>query len=168
MSLSSQSFIVTGGAGGLGLAITKALLRAGAFVTVCDISQSQLDSLAWPEPDKVLKFLGNVTQEEAVSKLFEAAQDKFGRVDGLVNNAGIMDRFDPIGEVSKEKWDQVMSVNVTGPMLCTQQAVKTFLAKGDVGEGQSRGKIVNVASASIHRTMSAGTLVSPNCDWAAD
>lgn len=157
MSLSGQSIIVTGGAGGLGLAITKALLTAGALVTVCDISESQLDALAQSHP-AALGLKVDVTSESDVTRLFSSALDKFGRIDGLVNNAGVMDRFDPIGDVTKQKWDQVMEVNVTGPMLCTQAAVKSFLAKKDVGEGRSRGKVVNIASASIHRTLSAGKL----------
>lgn len=96
-----------------------------------------------------------MTSDDDIQKVFDAAIAKHGRVDVLVNNAGIMDRFDAVGDLARGLWDKVLAVNLTAPMVASQIAVKHFLGK-EVGEGEARGCIVNVTSASVLRTASAG------------
>lgn len=156
MSLTSKSIIVTGGASGLGLAIATALSAAGASITICDISPESLASASSAHPS-FRTVQADVTSDADISRVFDAAIAAHGAVDALVNNAGILDRFDPVGSVPRALWDKVLAVNLTAPMVASQLAVRHFLEKS-VGEGEARGCIVNVTSAAVLRTASAGEL----------
>lgn len=83
--------------------------------------------------------LVNVSSEEAISKMVEIAVKNYGTVDIVVNNAGIMDNFQPIETVTDATWEKVMAVNVTGPMRIIRKVMPMFLAK-------KSGVIINVAS----------------------
>ncbi len=142
---SSTTVIVTGGAGGLGKVIATAFLEAGANVTVCDINQDRLDTAASElSPrfaDRFFAQEADTTSEVAIDQLFKATVEKFGRLDILVNNAAVMDGFDPAGTCSRETWDRLLNINVTGPFLTTKAAVKTMEAQSPPG-----GSIINIGS----------------------
>jgi NAD(P)-dependent dehydrogenase (short-subunit alcohol dehydrogenase family) len=89
MSLTGKSIIVTGGAAGLGLAIAKALSGAGASITICDISYESVKSVQAANASFVV-VEADVFYIADVEKVFHAAKCRFGNVDGLVNNAGVM------------------------------------------------------------------------------
>jgi len=130
-SLANKSAIVTGAAGGLGK----------AMVTIVDINQERLDSASseLSAHGEVHAVQADITKEESVKKIFEAAKSKFGDVDILVNNAGIMDKFEPVGDLDKELWDKVIAVNLSAPMLASKYAVGAMEKKGS-------GVILNVGS----------------------
>jgi NAD(P)-dependent dehydrogenase (short-subunit alcohol dehydrogenase family) len=142
---STTTTLVTGGAGGLGKVIATAFLEAGANVTVCDVNKDRLSEVESEWSSKYAgKFLAlqvDISDEASVEKLIKDVVGKFGRLDMLINNAGIMDSFDPAGTTSKETWDRVLGVNLTGPYLTTKFAVKAFEEQSPSG-----GSIINMGS----------------------
>lgn len=94
-----KTALVTGGCGGLGQAISKAFLEAGANVVACDINATLIksfqDSYESNYSGKVLALGCDITKEDDLVKLFKHATDRFANIDFVVNNAGIMDRMDP-------------------------------------------------------------------------
>jgi NAD(P)-dependent dehydrogenase (short-subunit alcohol dehydrogenase family) len=154
--LDKKTALITGAAGGLGKAIAVAFLQAGANVVVCDINKSMLDECS-TELSPIGPFLAvtaDITSEESAGALFKETVDRFGQLDVLVNNAGIMDRFDPPGECDKGVWDRVLAVNLTGPFVLSKLAIKEFLRDGR--EGGKGGSILNVGSIAALRGGSAG------------
>lgn len=129
--------IVTGAAHGLGAAIARRLIAEGADVLAVDVNVEGLAALA-DEPHAAV-LIGDITLPETAVKAVGLAVEKFGKVDVLVNNAGIMDAFKPVTEVSDELWAKVLAVNVTAPMMLTRAVLPRML------EAKS-GAIVNVSS----------------------
>ncbi|AEO65656.1 uncharacterized protein THITE_2112832 [Thermothielavioides terrestris NRRL 8126] len=149
-SAQGKTVLVTGAAGGLGKAIAEAFFAAGANVVVCDVHPQRIASVEeeWAKSyaGRFLTQQADVTDEAAVQKLVDAAVAKFGRLDVLVNNAGIMDDFSPVGACSKEKWDRVLNINLNGPFLASKAAIAQFEKQEPAG-----GVIINIGSnASIH------------------
>ncbi|KAL2111117.1 hypothetical protein VUR80DRAFT_265 [Thermomyces stellatus] len=152
-SLENFTVVVTGAAGGLGKAIATAFLSSGANAAICDVSPERLASTSseW-ESSHAGRFLASqtdITDEAAVTSFFAAVVDKFGKVDMLVNNAGIMDAFDPVGETERAMWDRVLAVNLTGSFLATKAAVNVMLSRGG-------GTIINIGSVASYRGGAAG------------
>lgn len=120
LSMSSSTVIVTGAGGGLGKAIATAFLAAGANVAICDVHQGRLSATeqewasAGYKADRFLTTTTDVTNVTSVQKLIDDTAAKFGRLDVLVNNAGILDDFSPVGECSPEsEW---FSIGVGSPL----------------------------------------------------
>ena len=150
MSFKGKTVIVTGSCGGLGLEIADMFLRREANVLMCDINESRVESARskyteqYPSSAHVVEV--DVANEEAVQSMVATAVRRFGTLDIVVNNAGVMDQFDPAGSCSKETWDRVIACNLTGPFLVTKHAVKAMQKNTP-----SRGLIINIGSnASLH------------------
>ncbi|RFU24049.1 hypothetical protein B7463_g12287, partial [Scytalidium lignicola] len=140
--LAEKVCLITGGAGGLGKAIAREFLQSGAKVVVSDINEIFLKT-ATDELSPLGSFLalkGDVTSEESAMLLFQEIIKTYGQLDVLVNNAGIMDQFGPVGEVDKTLWDKVIQVNLTGPFIMTKLAVLHFL------ERKGKGVVLNIGS----------------------
>ncbi|KAJ4419930.1 hypothetical protein N0V82_004644 [Gnomoniopsis sp. IMI 355080] len=142
--------LITGAGGGLGKATATAFLAAGANVVICDVNQGRLDSTSkeWTEAGYDGKFLAtttNVTDPASVQEYVAAAVAKFGRVDVVVNNAGIMDDFSGAAECTQEMWHRVMSVNVNGPYYLIQASIKQMEKQTDGAPG---GVFINICSTS--------------------
>jgi 3-oxoacyl-[acyl-carrier protein] reductase len=141
MELEGSVAIVTGAGIGIGAAIARKLFAEGARVALWDMDLEPIRKLA-AELDaggaKAAAFKANVTVEAEVQAAVRQTVERFGRVDVLVNNAGIS-RHKPIEEMSVELFEQVISVNLTGPFICCK-AVAPVMKK------QNGGKIVNIAS----------------------
>ncbi|KAL2158345.1 hypothetical protein VTH06DRAFT_4393 [Thermothelomyces fergusii] len=149
-SAQGKTVIVTGAGSGLGKAIATAFLAAGASVVACDVVQQRIaaaaDEWSGPYDGRFITRHVDVTDAAAVQGLVDDAAAAFGRLDVLVNAAGIMDGFEPAGDLPKEKWDRVLGVNLTGPFLTTKAAIAQF----EKQEG-SYGVIINIGSiASVH------------------
>ncbi len=134
--------VVTGGARGIGLAVARWFLDQGHRVALIDIDAQTLvrteRELALPE--RVLALHGDVSRPEQVHAAMQAVDQRFGRIDALVNNAGVA-VFKPILETSFEEWRHVLGTNLDGAFLCTQAAAPIMLR----GCG---GAVVNIASIS--------------------
>jgi meso-butanediol dehydrogenase / (S,S)-butanediol dehydrogenase / diacetyl reductase len=141
-STTASTAVVTGGARGIGLAIAQRFLAEGRQVALIDIDR---DTLARTEatlalPERVLALHGDVSQPDQVQRCFQAVAARFGRLDALVNNAGVA-IFKPILDTSFAEWRQVLATNLDGAFLCTQAAAPLMLAGGG-------GAVVNIASIS--------------------
>jgi NAD(P)-dependent dehydrogenase (short-subunit alcohol dehydrogenase family) len=141
--VANKVVVVTGGALGIGEAACLMLAKEGAKVAVTDI----LDKEGRQVVDKI-KGLGgdaaywhlDVTKEEEVKNVLETVANQFGKIDVLVNNAGIGDLpSTPTHELTVERWDQVMDVNVKGVFLCTKYVIPYMLEAG-------KGSIINISS----------------------
>jgi len=142
MSHATKVALVTGAARGIGLAAAERFLAEGWRVALLDINAETLHAAhaAISRPHDTIAIECDVSQPDAVSLALETVSRHFGRLDALVNNAGIA-IFKPILEVTYEDWSRVLAVNLTGPFLCTQAAVPLMRDSGG-------GSIVNITSIS--------------------
>lgn len=141
MKLKEKVAFITGGAAGIGKEIAMTLAKEGANCVICDVNEEQLKQTAAEIEAlgvKTLPLVLNVTSmadcEEAVNKII----DKFGKVDILINNAGIT-RDGLLIRMKEADWDAVLSVNLKGAFNCTKAVVKPMMK-------QRSGAIVNMAS----------------------
>ena len=142
MKLKDKVALITGGGRGIGKAVALDYAREGAKLAICARTGSEIEETA-----KVIGALGreclpvvcDVSLEEPVAKLIESAQQRFGRIDVLINNAGVMTRPAPITELEVKKWDYTIAVNLRGPFLVTQAVLPIMMR-------QKSGSIINVSS----------------------
>jgi NAD(P)-dependent dehydrogenase (short-subunit alcohol dehydrogenase family) len=134
--------VVTGGARGIGLAVAQMFLAQGHRVALLDIDGETLarTNTLLNDPERVLASHTDVSQPDQVDAAVQAVVGRFGRVDALVNNAGVA-VFKPILKTSFEEWRFVMGTNLDGAFLCTQAFAPVMLRTGG-------GAIVNIASIS--------------------
>jgi NAD(P)-dependent dehydrogenase (short-subunit alcohol dehydrogenase family) len=144
-SASQKVALVTGAARGIGLAAAKRFLADGWRVALLDIEGALLESAlaALKQPDNTLALTCDVSDAAGVTKAIAAITGRFGRLDALVNNAGIA-VFTPVLETSDADWSRIMAVNLTGPFLCTKAAAPVMREHGG-------GAIVNITSISAVR-----------------
>ncbi|KAK4545510.1 hypothetical protein LTR36_002860 [Oleoguttula mirabilis] len=149
-----KTALVTGACGGLGRAIAERFLQQGANVVVCDIDVKLIDDfkakVAAAYPECVLTLNVDVTSDEALDDMFQQAEKMFGHLDYVVNSCGIMDKFDPAGDMDRATWDRVIAVNLTAPAMVTKLAVTGMLKHG------TKGAIVNIASIAGVRGFTSG------------
>ncbi len=137
-----QVAVVTGGARGIGLAVGSWFLARGYDVALLDIDRARLaeTETALARPERVLAVPCDVSNPADVTQAAAAVMAKWGRVDALVNNAGVA-VFKPALDTSFEEWRHVLGTNLDGAFLCTQ-------AFGAIMKAQRSGAIVNIASIS--------------------
>src|SRR4051794_32999306 len=118
-----KTALVTGAARGIGLAVAKRFLGDGWRVALLDIEGALLDGAvaALANPDDTMALHCDVSDSAAVADAMAKVGQRFGRLDALVNNAGIA-VFAPLLETSEADWKRVLEVNLTGPFLCTRAA----------------------------------------------
>jgi NAD(P)-dependent dehydrogenase (short-subunit alcohol dehydrogenase family) len=152
MRFQDQVAIITGAAGGIGLATAKRLASEGARVVIADINQASIDQ-AVPQVQQagapeVLGSKCDVSKEDDVIATVQATLAKFGRLDVVVNNAGLM-QFKPLEQLTSDDWNRLLSVDLLGAFYFTKQA---FLHM------KPGGTVVNVSS--IH-AIETEPLVAP-------
>ncbi|MCC7286555.1 MAG: SDR family oxidoreductase [Burkholderiaceae bacterium] len=138
--------IVTGAGRGIGRAVALRLAAAGWQVAACARTAAQLDSLAAEAAagtGRCLPLVADVTREDDVLRVVDAAERTLGPLDALVNNAG-GGALGPLTETLTEQWLQAMHVNATGAFLFSREAARRMLPRG-------RGRIVNLSSIAAHR-----------------
>ncbi len=142
ISAASKTALITGAARGIGLAIARRFLDAGWNVAMLDIEAVTLAAshAALGQPDRSLAIAGDVADPASVAAAMQDVAARFGRLDALVNNAGIA-VFKPILQVTLEEWQRVLAVNLTGPFLLAQAAAPMLSRDGG-------GAIVNITSIS--------------------
>jgi 2-deoxy-D-gluconate 3-dehydrogenase len=138
LGLTDRVAIVTGASRGLGHAIAESLVAEGMRVLVAARSAADLDALVTAHPGTIVAVPCDMTDLAAVATLPAAALDAFGRIDVLVNNAGIAPAA-VFADEGMDNWDHVFAVNVFGPVALTKAVAPHFIA-------QERGKVVNIAS----------------------
>jgi NAD(P)-dependent dehydrogenase (short-subunit alcohol dehydrogenase family) len=139
MDFGGKVAIVTGGGGGIGLATVEAFLATGASVVLAEMD---VEAGPWAlarlgQPARTLFVQTDVAEEAAVGAMIEQALGRFGRIDYLVNNAGIS-RNRALAQLSLADWHRVLGTNLTGAMLCAKYAAEHLKA--------AHGAIVNIAS----------------------
>ncbi|MFO7854970.1 MAG: glucose 1-dehydrogenase [Paracoccaceae bacterium] len=142
LGLKDKVCAVTGGAKGIGRATCIRLAREGAKVSILDLADEDgaevLEAVKAEGVDAEYRHL-DVSDEAAVREALEGIAERFGRLDVLVNNAGISGANKPTHEVTAEEWDKVMAINVSGVFYCTKVAVPLMRRAGG-------GSIVNLSS----------------------
>jgi NAD(P)-dependent dehydrogenase (short-subunit alcohol dehydrogenase family) len=131
--------LITAGAGGIGLALTRAFHATGARVFICDIDEAALARAAQEMPG-VMTRLCDVGDRPAVAAMVEEAVQQLGGLDVLVNNAGMGGPTRPVHELDPADWDAVLRVNLTGAFDVSRVAIPHLIRAG-------RGTILNMASA---------------------
>ena len=138
--------VVTGAGSGLGRSISRALLVAGWQVAAAGRRWAPLqETVATAPAGAALPVLTDVTVPDSVAALFAAVGNRWGRVDLLVNNAGIFGPAGAVDEISVADWRRAVDTNLTGAFLCCQQAVGMMKAQDPPG-----GRIINNGSISAH------------------
>jgi 3-oxoacyl-[acyl-carrier protein] reductase len=141
VKLKDRVAIVTGGARGIGKAIALAFVREGAKVALVDVDREKLEVLKnqiEKEKGKVIVIPCDITKSSDVKEMVDQVHKKIGRIDVLVNNAGII-RRGTIDTITEEDWDRVIEVNLKGTFNCCK-------AVAGIMKQQGYGKIINVSS----------------------
>ena len=147
MKLKNRVAIVTGGAKGIGWGIVKILVQEGAKVVIAD-----WDEVKGPETAEEMRKAGgdviyvktDVSQEEQVMHMVQATLDHYGRIDILVNDAGI-GVYKSVLDATTEDWDRCLAVNLKGQFMCSKYVIPHMLAQG-------KGAIVNISSVHSFQT----------------
>jgi len=129
--------LITGASGGIGKAIAEKFAEGGAKVALNDIAQAEENLKKFAEELEGKYFLADVSKLEEVEKMVEEIKKEFGRLDVLVNNAGItQDRT--LAKMTKEEWQRVIDIDLTGVFNCTKAALPLII--------QNQGKIISLSS----------------------
>jgi len=137
--LTGQTAIVTGAATGIGEAISRRLTQAGATVAVADLNFDGAAQVAQSIAGGAFAVPLDVTQSDSVDAAVGEVLSRTGRIDVLVNNAGIAGRTAPVWEVTDEEWQQIIAVNMTGAFNCCRAVLPHMRTR-------RYGRIVNIAS----------------------
>jgi NAD(P)-dependent dehydrogenase (short-subunit alcohol dehydrogenase family) len=142
MMLKNKVVLITGGSSGIGMAIAERFLKEGAKIVItgrskerCDNAQKQLKAIV---ADAVVSVTGDVSKWGDVQKMVARTIKQFGRIDILINNAGIY-LEKRIEETTEDEWDQVININLKGVFLCSKAVYPHF-------KNQGSGTIVNMSS----------------------
>jgi NAD(P)-dependent dehydrogenase (short-subunit alcohol dehydrogenase family) len=150
--LDGRSVIVTGAGSGIGRAAALAFAAEGARVVVADLNAdgaAEVVKEIEAAGGSAVAVTGDLSEQAVVDRVAATAVERFGGVDVLVNNAGIMDRMSAVAEVSDTEWERVIRVNLTAPFLLTRAVLPHMLVAG-------KGAIVNTASEASLRGSAAG------------
>jgi 3-oxoacyl-[acyl-carrier protein] reductase len=136
---SGQVVAVTGAASGIGRETAVLFAKAGAAVVALDLNYEKVKEMAAAEEDgNITPMAVDITSEEDVAKCFSSIREKFGRLDVLVNSAGII-TFVKMDKLTCEMWDQVVNVNMRGTFFCSREAA-------NIMKEQKSGAIVNISA----------------------
>jgi len=163
MRLTGKAIVVTGASSGMGKAIVELFVKEGASVIAVARRADRLEALAESlagEAGKIVPFTGDVSKREDCEAMIDACVSKFGKLDVLVNNAGVMDNMAAAANFSDEKYESVMSINVYGPLAAIRKAVNVFQAQGRGGniitvssfgaQHQAAGVVYGAAKAAVN------------------
>lgn len=137
--LSNKVALITGGAVGIGAACVSRMIEAGAKVAIVDVDDESGRTLAAQHGANASYLHADVSVEAEVAAAIDGCIDAFGRLDIVVNNAGISGPNKPTHELTEAEWDRVQAVNVKGVFFCTKHAIAPLRAAGG-------GSIINLSS----------------------
>jgi NAD(P)-dependent dehydrogenase (short-subunit alcohol dehydrogenase family) len=140
VDFTGKTILVTGGASGIGFATAELLVEAGANLVLADRDQDACTKAAQNlNRENIVALRADVTSEDDVIAMIEAAVSRFGRLDGACNAAGVPQTGKLLHEVSLEEWDRCHRVNLRGTFICNKYEIATMLKSGG-------GSIVNIVS----------------------
>jgi 2-dehydro-3-deoxy-L-rhamnonate dehydrogenase (NAD+) len=137
--LEGKVVLVTGGGAGIGEACARRASAGGARVAVADLDEAAARQVAGDIGDRALAVQADVGDEASVAAMVRATVERFGRLDGAINNAGLSGRYAKVGDYPLDDWRRVMRVNLDGVFLCVREEVRAM-------RGNGGGSIVNMAS----------------------
>lgn len=138
MDFKDKIIVVTGAARGIGLCIAENFIRKGGKIVLCDLDEKAVAQAAEKLGNGTLGVRANVTSADDIENLFAKTMETFGRVDVVVNNAGIT-RDTLLIRMSEKDWDMVLDINLKGAFLVSKTAAKIMMK-------QRSGRIVNISS----------------------
>lgn len=151
--LDGKVAVITGGASGIGEAAAKIYAKNGCKVALCDIDAERLARVAGEITadggDCMSKYV-DVSKEEEVVDFFHDVKERWGRLDLVVNSAGIDSLSPPLSEVTYEEWKKILATNLDGVFLCCREAFRIMEPQG------TGGRIINVGSSSARLASSPG------------
>ncbi|KPI05832.1 3-oxoacyl-(acyl-carrier-protein) reductase [Actinobacteria bacterium OK074] len=150
--LDGRSVVVTGAASGIGRAAALRFAGVGARVLVADLNRDGAEATVKAIENAggtARAVVGDLSEPDVVDEVVSTAVDAFGRLDVLVNNAGVMDRMSALGETADDEWERVVRINLTAPFLLTRAALPHMFVAG-------RGSIVFTAGEAGLRGSAAG------------
>ncbi len=170
MKLENKIALVTGGSRGIGFTTAKLFAHEGATVIITSKNQEQLDK-AKQEFGDIFAIKADITKEKEVKNLIETIINKYGRIDILINNAGVLPRFKMLHEISEEEWNETIDVNLTGQFRISKYVIPHMQKNGG-------GTIVNMSSdaglkafenfhADAYSAAKAGLILLTKC-WALE
>lgn len=151
MKLENKAIVVTGASSGMGKAIVELFVKEGANVIAVARRADRLATLAESlngEAGKCIPFTGDVSKREDCEAMIDECVKQFGKLDVLINNAGVMDNMATVANCTDEKYEYVMGINVYGPMAAMRKAVNVFLEQGN------GGNIITVSSYGAYHPVS--------------
>jgi gluconate 5-dehydrogenase len=157
--LTGRVSLVTGAGSGIGRVLCEAMAEHGSDVVCADINEAWAEETAGMIAKYGIKTLvvkADVSKQDEVKALFRKVDQEFGRLDVLINNAGIVSKTSKLHEMPIEDWNKVISVNVTGVFLCMQEGIKLMLR-------QKSGSVINIAS--IMGLVTPGPHLAPVCNY---
>jgi len=172
ISLANKVVVITGGSRGIGRATAILMAKAGANIVFDYRSDTKAAGEVAHEirqaGRKVFAVKGNIAEDKHCKELIEHAVDQFGRIDVLVNNAGIW-TYGPIDQLTEEVWRETIDINLSGLVYVTRYAVQQM-------KKQKSGKIINISSTSgqrgeayySHYSATKGAIISLTKSWAAE
>jgi NAD(P)-dependent dehydrogenase (short-subunit alcohol dehydrogenase family) len=146
--LSDKVALVTGGASGIGRASVLALAGAGAAVAVLDRDRAGADAVVAQVKEaggRASAIMTDLSQTQRISESVASVLQEFGRIDFLINCAGVAGKFQTLLEIDDHNWDFVHTVNLKAPMLLMQQVARHMIDRG------GGGRIINISSSSAFR-----------------
>jgi 3-oxoacyl-[acyl-carrier protein] reductase len=172
ISLENQVVVITGGSRGIGRAAAVLMARAGAEIAFNyrsnDDAAAEVANQIREMGRRVISIKGNMADDGHCKELIDRTTSSFGRVDVLVNNAGIW-TYASIEEMKEEIWRETIEVNLSGLVYCTRYAVQQMKKQG-------RGRIINISSTAgqrgeafhSHYAATKGAIISLTKSWAAE
>ena len=142
MKLDGKVVLLTGASSGMGREMALVFAKEGAKVVAVARRTEKLEELSKEASNlggELTSLTVDLSKEEDINRMVDFTMNKYERIDVLVNNAGILDDFTPLGELSNELWDKVLSVNLVAPMKISR---KVLIIMGE----QGKGNIINIAS----------------------
>ena len=138
--IKNKIIVITAGASGIGADMAKSLSKAGAAVIIGDKDEIALKRLE-KEGSDILAIQADVSNESDVAMLFETVKSRFGKIDALINNAGIPGPSVKLEDIDLKGWEEAIKVNLTGTFLCSKSAIQLLKESGG-------GSIINIGSTS--------------------